>query len=115
MLWSGPSNLSPASNEFSQLVKERVERIRALHPEKGDKPIPSDLVTCSGSGLDPHISPAAAEYQVDRLARSTGKSPNEIREIIEECTDAPQFGILGDARVNVLKVNLVLDGKLDRE
>ena len=70
------------------------------------------LVTNSGSGFDPHISPAAAEYQVDRLARTTGKSASEIRDIIKQCTEQPQFGFLGDARVNVLKVNLMLDGVL---
>lgn len=112
VMWYGPSNLSPASDEFDQLVAERVEKIREAHPEKGDRAIPSDLVTCSGSGLDPHISPAAAEYQVDRLAKNTGKSTEEIRDIIEQCTEQPQFGVLGQARVNVLKVNLMLDGIL---
>ncbi|BAK43821.1 potassium-transporting ATPase subunit KdpC [Eggerthella sp. YY7918] len=112
LMWYGPSNLSPASDEFSQLVSERVQTIRAAHPEQGDHPIPSDLVTCSGSGLDPHISPAAAEYQVDRLARTTGRSASDIRAIIEACTEQPQFGVLGQARVNVLKVNLMLDGIL---
>ena len=66
--------------------------------------------TCRST--DPHISPAAAEYQVDRLARTTGKSASEIRDIIKQCTEQPQFGFLGDARVNVLKVNLMLDGVL---
>lgn len=112
VMWYGPSNLSPASDEFDQLVAERVEKIREAHPEKGDRVIPSDLVTCSGSGLDPHISPAAAEYQVDRLAKNTGKSTEEVRDIIEQCTEQPQFGVLGQARVNVLKVNLMLDGVL---
>lgn len=112
VLWYGPSNLSPASEEYEQLVADRVQKIRAAHPEKGDRAIPSDLVTGSGSGLDPHISPAAAEYQVDRLAKSTGKSTVEIRRIIEQCTEQPEFGVLGQARVNVLKVNLMLDGIL---
>lgn len=112
VLWYGPSNLSPASDDFAQSVQARVDEIRAAHPEKGDEPIPSDLVTNSGSGFDPHISPAAAEYQVERLAKNTGKTPSEIRAIIEQCTEQPQFGILGDARVNVLKVNLMLDGIL---
>ena len=115
VLWYGPSNLSPASDDFAQSVQARVDEIRAAHPEKGDEPIPSDLVTNSGSGFDPHISPAAAEYQVERLANNTGKSEDEIRAIIEKCTEQPQFGILGDARVNVLKVNLMLDGILPVE
>ena len=110
--WAGASNLTPAGEEFEQLVAERVEKIREAHPEKGDEPIPSDLVTVSGSGLDPDISPAAAEYQVERLAKNTGKSASEIREIIEACTEQPTLGVLGDARVNVLKVNLMLDGVL---
>ena len=115
VLWYGPSNLSPASDDFAQSVQARVDEIRAAHPEKGDEPIPSDLVTNSGSGFDPHISPAAAEYQVERLANNTGKSEDEIRAIIEKCTEQPQFGILGDARVNVLKVSLMLDGILPVE
>ena len=113
ILWSAPSNLSPASEEFAELVQERIDKIHAAHPEKGDEPIPSDLVTNSGSGFDPHISPAAAEYQVERLAKNTGKSEDEIRDIIAKCTDEPQLGILGDAGVNVLKVNLMLDGIID--
>lgn len=111
-VWYGPSNLGPAGADFEAAVQARIEQIRAAHPEKGDAPIPSDLVTCSGSGFDPHISPAAAEYQVDRLAKNTGKSPEEIRAIIRQCTEGPTFGVLGDARVNVLKVNLMLDGVL---
>lgn len=111
-LWAGPSNISPASEDFESSVAERVAEIRAAHPEHAGEPVPSDLVTCSGSGFDPHISPAAAEYQVERLAKNTGKSEEEIRAIIRECTDGPQFGILGDATVNVLKVNLMLDGIL---
>lgn len=112
MLWYAPSNLSPASDEFAAAVQERVDRIRAAHPDKGEKPVPSDLVTNSGSGFDPHISPAAADCQVSRLARTTGRSEDEIRAIIEACTEQPQFGLLGQARVNVLKVNLMLDGIL---
>lgn len=112
VLWYGPSNLSPAGDEFAAAVQERIDRIHAAHPEKGEQPIPSDLVTTSGSGFDPHISSAAAEYQVERLAKNTGKSEQEIRDIIEQCTEQPQFGILGEARVNVLNVNLMLDGLL---
>lgn len=112
IMWYGPSNLSPASEDFAAVVQERVEELRAAHPEKAGESIPSDLVTGSGSGLDPHISPAAADYQVERLAKNTGKSAAEIRSIIEQCTEQPQFGILGEARVNVLKVNLMLDGIL---
>lgn len=112
VLWYGASNLSPAGEEFAAAVQDRIDQIHAAHPEKGDEPIPSDLVTNSGSGFDPHISPAAAEYQVERLASATGKSEDEIRAIVAACTEQPQFGVLGEARVNVLKVNLMLDGVL---
>ena len=115
VLWYGASNLSPAGEDFADAVQARIDEIHAAHPEKGDEPIPNDLVTNSGSGFDPHISPAAAEYQVERLANNTGKSEDEIRAIIEKCTEEPQLGFLGDARVNVLKVNLMLDGILPVE
>lgn len=112
LMWYGPSNLSPASDQFKAIVQKRIERIRAAHPDHKNEPIPSDLVTCSGSGIDPHISPAAAAYQVGRLAKHTGKSEADIRAVIAQCTEQPQFGVLGQARVNVLKVNLMLDGVL---
>ena len=108
--WYGASNLSPAGEAFEQQVQDRIAEIKAAHPEMGDTPIPSDLVTGSGSGLDPDISPAAAEYQVDRLVRTTGKSESEIRDIIARCTEQPTLGFIGDPRVNVVKVNLMLDG-----
>lgn len=112
VLYAGPSNKSPASPEYEQMVAQRVAMIRAAHPEKGDAPIPVDLVTVSGSGLDPHISPAAAEYQVARLAHTTGKSEQAIRQIIESCTTGRFLGLFGEPRVNVLEVNLTLDGIL---
>lgn len=113
LLYSAPSNLSPAGEEFEELVAERVEKIRAAHPEKAGAPVPVDLVTASGSGLDPHISPAAAEYQVKRLAKANNKSADDIRTIIEKCTDGRFLGIFGEETVNVLKVNLMLDGILE--
>lgn len=112
LLYAVPSNLSPASEEYEQLVAQRVEKLRAADPERSDTPIPVDLVTCSGSGLDPHISPAAAEYQVPRLARATGRSEDEVRDIIKDCTDGRFLGLFGEERVNVLEVNLRLDGIL---
>ena len=112
LLYSAPSNLSPASQEYEALVAERVEKIKAAHPEKKDTPIPVDLVTGSGSGLDPHISLAAAEYQVERLARENGITADAVREIIERCTQHRFLGIFGEETVNVLKVNLMLDGIL---
>lgn len=112
VLYAWASNLNPGSPEYEALVAERVEKIRAAHPEKGDAPIPVDLVTCSGSGLDPEISPAAAEYQVERLAEHTGFDEAEIRRIIDRYTTGRFLGIFGEPRVNVLKVNLALDGIL---
>lgn len=112
VMWYGPSNLSPASAEFEAVVRDRLAKIEEAHPEMRGVPVPSDLVTCSGSGFDPHISPAAAEYQVKRLAKNTGMSESEIRSIIDQCTDRPMLGILGDAGVNVLEVNLMIDGVL---
>ena len=112
LLYAAPSNLSPESAEYAALVAERVEKIKASNPDMGDTPIPEDLVTCSGSGLDPHISPAAAEYQVARVADASGKSEEEIRDIISRCTTGRFLGIFGEETVNVLKVNLILDGIL---
>ena len=109
LMYASPSNLSPASDEFEQLVAERVERIRKAHPERNNEPIPVDLVTCSGSGLDPAISPAAAEYQVPRLARENKISEGEVRKIISDCTTGRFLGLIGEPTVNVLEVNLKLD------
>lgn len=112
MAYGAPSNLSPASEEYRQLVNERVEKIRAANPDAGMDAVPVDLVTCSGSGLDPEISPDAAEYQVPRLAKATGKSEDEVREIIAQCSKGRFLGVFGEPTVNVLKVNLMLDGVL---
>ncbi|WP_294159439.1 potassium-transporting ATPase subunit KdpC [uncultured Collinsella sp.] len=110
MAYGAPSNLSPASEEYRQLVDERVEKIHASNPDAGMDAVPVDLVTCSGSGLDPEISPDAAEYQVPRLAKATGKSEDEVRDIIAQCTKGRFLGVFGEPTVNVLKVNLMLDG-----
>ncbi len=112
MAYSAPSNLSPASEEYQELVDVRVEKIRAANPDADMDAVPVDLVTCSGSGLDPEISPDAAEYQVPRLAKATGKSEDEVRDIIAQCTKGRFLGVFGEPTVNVLKVNLMLDGVL---
>lgn len=112
MAYGTPSNLSPASEEYRQLVDARVKKIRASNPDAGMDAVPVDLVTCSGSGLDPEISSDAAEYQVPRLAKATGKSEGEVREIIAQCTKGRFLGVFGEPTVNVLKVNLMLDGAL---
>ena len=112
LLYSWASNKSPAGEELEALVAERVKRLRAANPEQGDEPIPVDLVTCSGSGLDPDISPAAAEYQVQRIADARGMRPEDVQAVIDRYTTGRTFGLFGEPRVNVLKVNLALDGKL---
>lgn len=112
LLYSWASNKSPAGEELEALVAERVERLRAANPEQGDEPIPVDLVTCSGSGLDPDISPAAAEYQVQRIADARGMRPEDVQAVIDRYTTGRTFGLFGEPRVNVLKVNLALDGKV---
>lgn len=112
MAYGAPSNLSPASEEYRQLVDARVKKIRAANPDADMDAVPVDLVTCSGSGLDPEISPDAAEYQVPRLAKATGKSEDEVRDIIAACTKGRFLGVFGEPTVNVLKVNLMLDGAL---
>lgn len=112
MAYGAPSNLSPASEEYRQLIDARVKKIRAANPDADMDAVPVDLVTCSGSGLDPEISPDAAEYQVPRLAKATGKSKDEVRDIIAACTKGRFLGVFGEPTVNVLKVNLMLDGAL---
>lgn len=112
LMYAAPSNLSPASEEYSELVAQRVEKLHAANPDMEETAIPVDLVTCSGSGLDPHISPAAAEYQVARIAKARGTSETAVREIIGRCTDGRFLGVFGEETVNVLKVNLMLDGIL---
>lgn len=112
LMYAVPSNLSPASEKFKTLVAERVEMLRTSNPDMDETAIPVELVTCSGSGLDPHISPAAAEYQVSRIAKANHITKDEVRRIIKKCTDGRFLGIFGEETVNVLKVNLMLDGIL---
>lgn len=103
---SSGSNLGPTSKKLIDRVKGDVEKLQAENP---GKPIPVDLVTTSASGLDPHISPAAAEFQVPRVARERGMSEEEARRVVSEFTEGRQFGFLGEPRVNVLLLNLKLD------
>jgi len=107
---SSGSNLGPTNPALAEAVGERVAALRALDPTN-TAPVPVDLVTASASGLDPHISPAAAEYQVARVARLRNRPESEIRELVRRATEGRTFGILGEPRVNVLALNLSLDGK----
>lgn len=109
LLYAAPSNLSPASGEYEALVAERVESLRVANPDMKGTEVPVDLVTCSGSGLDPHISLAAADYQVARIAKASGRTEEEVRLIIDKCTDGRFLGVFGEETVNVLKVNLMLN------
>jgi len=110
---SGGSNLGPTNQKLIDRMKAAVEKFRRDNPTYAG-PIPADLLTTSGSGLDPHISPAAAEVQIDRVARARGVSPEQIRELISAQTEGRDLGILGEARVNVLKLNLTLDERFPR-
>lgn len=112
VMYAKPSNISPASEEYKELVEERARKIKDAHPEKAGVPIPVDLVTCSGSGLDPNISVNAAKYQMERIAKNNNMSVEDVDKIINKYTTGKLFGILGEKTVNVLKVNLALDGIL---
>jgi potassium-transporting ATPase KdpC subunit len=105
---SSASNLGPTNKVLIDRVKGDVAKLQAENP---GKPVPIDLVTTSASGLDPHISLAAAEFQVPRVARECGLSENEVRQIVAAHTEGRQFGFLGEPRVNVLELNLDLDNR----
>ncbi|MFN7958919.1 MAG: potassium-transporting ATPase subunit KdpC [Holophagaceae bacterium] len=105
---SGASNQAPSNPDLKKAVEERIAALRAADPE-ATGPVPVDLVTSSASGLDPHISPAAAAFQVHRVAKARGLDEARVRELVAAHTEGPQWGVLGEARVHVLKLNLALD------
>ncbi|CAB3791419.1 Potassium-transporting ATPase KdpC subunit [Paraburkholderia ultramafica] len=105
---SSGSNLGPTNPALLDEVKGRLDALKAAGTDMS-KPVPVDLVTSSGSGLDPEISPAAAAYQVERVAKARQLAPNDVQTLVDRYTTGRQFGILGESRVNVLKLNLALD------
>ncbi len=105
---SAGSNYGPLNPALFAVSKKRIEDLKKFEPPN-TQPIPVDLVTASGSGLDPHISVASALYQLDRVARYRGMSPQAVRTLVDRSTEGRQLGVLGERRVNVLKLNLALD------
>ncbi len=107
---SGASNLGPTNTALVDAVKQRIDALHSVDPENTAQ-VPIDLVTASASGVDPDISPAAANYQIARVARVRHLSANDVVKLVEQATQGRQLGLLGEPRVNVLKLNLMLDAR----
>jgi K+-transporting ATPase ATPase C chain len=105
---SGGSNQGPLNPALVDAVKGRIEALKAVDPDN-QRPIPADLVNASGSGLDPHISPEAADYQVARIASQRHLLPADVKALVSQHTEGRQWGVFGEARVNVLQLNIALD------
>jgi len=106
---SGGSNLGPTSQKLNDAIKDRINAYRKENGLSAEQDVPADAVTASGSGLDPHISPRNAEFQIPRVAKARGLSEDKVRELIRQNTEGRDLGILGDLGVNVLQLNLALD------
>jgi len=106
---SSGSNLGPTSQTLRDMIKERIAAYRKENGWKETDSVPADAVTASGSGLDPHISPESARLQIARVAAARGLAPTTVAELVERAVEWPQLGFLGEPRVNVLRLNLVLD------
>jgi potassium-transporting ATPase KdpC subunit len=107
---SGGSNLGPTSKKLADMIAQNIADYRAQNGLATNAPVPADAVTASGSGLDPHISPANADLQAPRVAKARALKLEEVRSLIAQYTDYPDFGLLGNPGVNVLRLNLALDG-----
>jgi len=110
-LSSGGSNLGPTSKKLREVAEARLAGLEKENPD-APGPVPVELVTASGSGLDPHLSPEAALWQVPRVARARGVSPERVQGVVEDVLEGRDLGILGEPRVNVLELNLALDRRL---
>jgi K+-transporting ATPase ATPase C chain len=110
---SSGSNLGPTSQKLRDRITADIARLREAHSD-GNGPIPAELVTSSASGLDPHLSPAAALWQVERVARVRGVAPDRVRTLVEANIEGRTFGILGEPRVNLLQLNVALDRQFGR-
>jgi K+-transporting ATPase ATPase C chain len=111
---SGGSNYGPTNQKLIDRVKASVDKFRKENPDY-QGPIPADLVTASGSGLDPHLSPDSVQAQVPRVAKARGISGDQLNQLVAQFTEPPDLGLLGEARVNVLKLNLALDQQFPRK
>jgi len=107
---SSGSNFGPTSQKLNDAIKDRLAAYRKENELKDTDPVPADAVTASGSGLDPHISVRNAELQVSRVAKARGLDPQKVRALIRQYTDNADFGLLGDPGVNVLRLNLAMEG-----